>query len=53
MKSPFTTGELEALKLGTQFEEKGVKLYTDMSNEASHPVEKKFYAQLANEERSH
>ena len=48
-----TTGELEALKLGIQFEEKGVKLYTDMSNEASHPLEKKFYTQLANEERGH
>ena len=42
MKSPFTTCELEAVKLGIQFEEKGLKLYTDMSNEASHPVEKNF-----------
>ncbi len=48
-----TTGELEALKLGIQIEEKGVKLYTDMSHEASHPLEKKFFAELANEERGH
>jgi rubrerythrin len=48
-----TTGELEALKLGIQFEGKGVKLYTEMSNEASHPLEKKFYTQLADEERGH
>ncbi len=48
-----TTGELEALKLGIRMEEKGVKLYEDMSHEASHPLEKKFYGQLANEERGH
>lgn len=48
-----TTGELDAVKIGIQFEEKGVKLYTDMSNAASHPLERKFYTQLANEERGH
>lgn len=48
-----TTGELEAVEVGIQYEEKGVKLYTDMSNAASHPLEKKFYTQLANEERGH
>jgi len=48
-----TADELEALKIGIQFEEKGVKLYTDMSHEASHPLEKKFYTELTNEERGH
>ncbi len=48
-----TTGELEAVKLGIQYEEKGMKLYADLTEQASHPVEKKFYAQLGIEERGH
>jgi rubrerythrin len=48
-----TTGELEAVKLGIQYEEKGLKLYTDLSNAAPHWLEKKFYTQLGNEERGH
>jgi rubrerythrin len=48
-----TTGELEAVTLGIQYEEKGMKLYADFSEEASHPLEKKFYAQLGIEEREH
>jgi rubrerythrin len=48
-----TTGEKEAVKLGIQYEEKGLKLYTDLSNAASHWLEKKFYTQLGNEERGH
>jgi len=47
------TGEMEAVKLGVQYEEKGLKLYSDLSNAASHWLEKKFYTQLGNEERSH
>lgn len=47
------TGELEAVKLGIQYEEKGLKLYTDLSHAASHWLEKKFYNQLGNEERGH
>jgi rubrerythrin len=48
-----TTGELEAVKLGIQYEEKGLKLYTDLSDAASHWLEKKFYTQLGHEERGH
>lgn len=48
-----TTGELEAVKLGIQYEEKGIKFYTDFTNGASHWLEKKFYTQLGNEERGH
>ncbi|HMK74834.1 MAG TPA: hypothetical protein VK568_01490 [Thermodesulfobacteriota bacterium] len=48
-----TTGEMEAVKLGIQYEEKGLKLYSDLSRAASHGLEKKFYTQLGNEERGH
>lgn len=48
-----TTGEMEAVRLGIQYEEKGIKLYTESSNSASHWLEKKFYTQLGNEERGH
>ena len=48
-----TTGEMEAVKLGIQYEERGLKLYSDLSNAASHWLEKKFYTQLGNEERGH
>jgi rubrerythrin len=48
-----TTGELEAVKVGIQYEEKGLKFYTDLSTAASHLLEKKFYTQLGNEERGH
>jgi rubrerythrin len=47
------TGEMEAVKLGIQYEEKGIRFYTEFSNSASHWLEKKFYTQLANEERGH
>ena len=48
-----TTGELEAVKLGIQYEEKGLQLYEDLSHGASHWLESKFYGQLGNEERGH
>jgi rubrerythrin len=48
-----TTGELEAVKLGIQYEEKGLKLYADLSDAANQWLEKKFYTQLGNEERGH
>ena len=48
-----TTGEKEAVRLGIQYEEKGIRFYTDLSDSASHRLEKKFYAQLGNEERGH
>ena len=48
-----TTTDLEAVKLGIQYEEKGLRLYTDLNNAAFHWLEKKFYTQLGNEERGH
>lgn len=48
-----TTGEMEAVSLGIQYEEKGIKLYTELSDEASDLLEKKFYTQLGYEERGH
>jgi rubrerythrin len=47
------TGEREAVKLGIQYEEKGLKLYSDLSRGTSRELEKKFYTQLGNEERGH
>jgi rubrerythrin len=47
------TGERDAVKLGIQYEEKGLKLYSDLRNGASHWLEKKFYTRLGNEERGH
>ena len=48
-----TTGEMEAVSLGVQYEEKGIKLYTELSDEASDGLEKKFYTLLGYEERGH
>jgi len=48
-----TTGEMEAVTLGIQYEEKGLKLYSDLSRAAPDGLEKKFYTQLGNEERGH
>jgi rubrerythrin len=48
-----TTGEMEAVKLGIQHEEKGLRLYSDLSRAAPDGLEKKFYTQLGNEERGH
>jgi rubrerythrin len=48
-----TTGELDAVGLGIQYEEKGLRMYQGLSDEASHPLEQKFYTQLGYEERGH
>ena len=48
-----TAGEMDAVRMGIQYEEKGVRFYTDLSDSASHRLEKKFYDQLLNEERGH
>jgi len=47
------TGEMEAVKLGIQYEEKGIRFYADFTGSTSHWLEKKFYTQLGNEERGH
>ena len=43
----------DALTLGIEFEEKGMKYYRKLAEESRHPLEKKFYQILAQEERSH
>jgi rubrerythrin len=48
-----TTGEMEAVRLGIQYEEKGIRFYADLTDSASDWLEKKFYTQLGNEERGH
>jgi len=48
-----TTNDCEALKLGIDFEEKGMKYYKKLSEESKNPLEKKFYQILAQEENRH
>jgi rubrerythrin len=45
--------EIEALKLGLTYEERGYKFYQDLAQKASSANEKDFYQQLAIEENSH
>jgi rubrerythrin len=48
-----STSDIDALKLGIDFEERGIKYYSTLSEESSNPLEKKFYRILAQEENSH
>lgn len=48
-----STSDIEALKLGIDFEEKGMKYYKKLSEESKNPLEKKFYQILAQEENKH
>ena len=48
-----TTTDIEALELGIDFEKKGMKYYKKLSEESKHPLEKKFYQVLAQEENRH
>ena len=48
-----STDELESVKLGIQYEEKGLQLYAELSHGAGHWLESKFYGQLGNEEKGH
>ena len=47
------TGDVEALTLGMEFEEKGMNYYKKLSEESSNPLEKKFYDIIAKEEHRH
>lgn len=48
-----STGDIDALKLGINFEERGMKYYNKLSEGSSNPLEKKFYQILAHEENRH
>ena len=48
-----STADIEALNLGIDFEEKGMKYYQRLSEESQNPLEKRFYQILAQEENRH
>ncbi|MCK5256118.1 MAG: ferritin family protein [Deltaproteobacteria bacterium] len=48
-----STADIEALNLGIDFEEKGMKYYQRLSEESRNPLEKRFYQILAQEENRH
>jgi rubrerythrin len=48
-----SSSDIDALQLGIDFEEKGMKYYSTLSEESKNPLEKKFYRILAQEENRH
>ena len=48
-----STSDIDALQLGIDFEERGIKYYSTLSEESNNPLEKKFYRVLAQEENRH
>lgn len=48
-----STSDIDALKLGIDFEEKGMKYYKKLSEQSKNLLEKKFYQILAQEENRH
>ena len=48
-----STGDIDALNLGIDFEEKGMHYYHKLSEETKNPLEKKFYQILSQEENRH
>jgi len=47
------TDDIEAVTMAREYEEKGLRFYQDLADRAKAPIEKKFYQQLAYEERGH
>jgi len=47
------TDDIEAVKMAREYEEKGLRFYQDLADRAKALIEKKFYQQLAYEERGH
>ena len=43
----------DALNIGIEMEEKSIKFYDDLAQEATDPFEKRFYIALSREERGH
>jgi len=48
-----STSDIDAIKLGIDFEEKSMKYYKRLSEESNNHLEKKFYQILAQEENNH
>ena len=48
-----SSNDIDALKLGIDFEERGMKYYKKLSEESNNPLERKFYQILAQEENRH
>ena len=48
-----STGDLDAITLAINFEEKGMTYYKKLSEESQNPLEKKFYQILSQEENRH
>lgn len=48
-----STGDLDALTLAINFEERGMAYYKRLSEESNNPLEKKFYQILSQEENRH
>jgi len=48
-----STSDIDALKLGIDFEERGMKYYKKLSEKSMNLLEKKFYQILAHEENKH
>ena len=48
-----STTDIDVLKLGMDFEERGMRYYNRLSEESRNPLEKKFYQILAQEENRH
>jgi rubrerythrin len=47
------TDDIEAVRMAREYEEKGFRFYQDLADRAKVLIEKKFYQQLAYEEREH
>ena len=47
------TDDIEAVTMAREYEEKGIKFYQDLADRAKALIERKFYQQLAYEERGH
>jgi len=47
------TDDIEAVKMAREYEEKGLRFYQGLADRAKVLIEKKFYQQLAYEERGH
>ena len=45
--------DIEAVAMAREYEEKGLRFYKDLADRAKALIEKKFYQQLAHEERGH
>jgi len=53
MNAASSKGDIDALRLGLEIEEKSIKYYQDLADEATDRYEKRFYLALTQEERGH